>query len=268
MISIIKSLKLAILGFSFVASAASAEDFRVPTLSGPVVDQAGVLDPQAAAVIENGLRKLAAGGGTQINVLTVPSLAGLAVEQASIKVTDAWKLGGAKTDNGVLFLIAPAEHKVRIEVGQGLEGSLTDAFSNRIVRDVVLPEFRTGDYSGGTLHGLVEIIHHTDPNVDVQSLFGEQSAPQQRMQRRGVPQGPSLFKIIFFFIILIVIFANRGGGGGRRRGISPWTAGALGYGLGGGFGGGGGGWGGGSGGGGGWGGGGGGFSGGGASGSW
>ncbi len=253
--------------FVFIAAvslSALAEGFTVPALTGPVVDAAGVLDTRVVDQIESGLRKLREGGGTQITVLTVPSLAGLEIEQASIKVTDAWKLGGAKTDNGILLLIAPSEHRVRIEVGQGLEGSLTDAFSNRIIRDTILPEFRSGSYTRGTVLGLVEIIKHTDPNVDSSSLFGAQDEPQRRVSRRSGGAG-SLFKLIFFFIILIVIFANRGGGGGRRRGISPWMAGALGYGLGGGFGGGGGGSGGG---GGGWSGGGGGFSGGGASGGW
>lgn len=242
-----------------LGSPAGADEFRVPALTGPVVDAADVLDRRYVDVIENGLRKLNAGGGTQINVLTVPSLGGLEIEQASIKVTDAWKLGGAKTDNGVLLLVAPTERRVRIEVGQGLEGSLTDAYSNRIVRDTILPQFRNGDFSRGVLLGLVEIIKRTDPNVDPNTLFGEQDQP--RPQRNS--SGSGLFKLIFFLLILIVIFAGRGGGGGRRSRFSPWAAGALGYGLGrssggGGFGGGGGGWSGGGGG----------FSGGGASGGW
>lgn len=252
------------------SAAGAASEFRVPALTGPVVDGAGILSSDVATTMETGLRKLAGGGGTQINVLTVPSLGGLEIEQASIKVTDAWKLGGAKTDNGILLLVAPSERRVRIEVGQGLEGALTDAFSNRIIRDEITPEFKRGDYSQGVLNGVVAIVQHTDPNVDVNSLFGEQRRVVTTTQRSQQVGGYGIFKLIFFLILMMVIFGG-GRGGGRRSRFSPWAAGALGYGLGrggGGFGGGGG-WGGGSsGGGGGWGGGGGGFSGGGASGGW
>ncbi len=245
----------------------SKSEFKIPALTGPVVDAAGVLSGDVASTIENGLRKLAASGGTQINVLTVPSLGGLEIEQASIKITDAWKLGGAKTDNGILLLVAPSERRVRIEVGQGLEGSLTDAYSNRIIRDVITPEFKRRDYSRGILLGVAEIVQHTNPNVDVNSLFGQQRRQATSQSDRGQRIGGSgIFKLIFFVILMMVIFGG-GRGGGRRSRFSPWAAGALGYGLG--SSGGGGGWGGGSsGGGGGWGGGGGGFSGGGASGGW
>ena len=236
----------------------------MPSLTGPVVDEAGIIDSRTAQVLENGIRGLATSGGTQIQVLTVPSLGGLEIEQASIKVTDAWKLGGAKTDNGVLLLIAPNERKVRIEVGQGLEGSLTDAFSNRIIRDTITPAFRKGDFSGGILQGVSEIISKTDPTVDQRSLFGER---QERAVSRGGRSSSSLW-IKIFFGILLLMFIFGGRGGGRRSRVSPWAAGGLGYALGRSSGGGWGGGGGFGGGGGGWGGGGGGFSGGGASGGW
>jgi uncharacterized protein len=256
--------------FIFAATLAHAQEYKVPALTGPVVDAAGVIDPSTREVIDQGLRKLRDGGGSQINVLTVESLGGLTIEQASIATTDQWKLGGAKTDNGVLLIVAPNEHRVRIEVGQGLEGQLTDAFSNRIVRDVMTPSFKQGDYSGGILNGVAAIVHYTDPNVDPSTLFAGSGrrATERDVQATGgrhIGLGP----IIFFLIILFVLM-GRGGGGGRRRGISPWAAGALGFGLGrsGGGGWGGGGGGGFGGGGGGWSGGGGGFSGGGASGGW
>jgi uncharacterized protein len=240
---------------------ARADDFRVPALTGPVVDDANILSPEMRSVLENGIRRLRDGGGTQITVLTVPSLGGLEIEQASIKVADAWKLGGAKTDNGVLLLVAPTEHKVRIEVGQGLEGSLTDAFSNRIIRDTITPYFRKGDYSSGVLQGVAAIIHYTDPSVDPASLFNGARASSDRDSSDG--QFPWIL-VIFGVVFLFSLFRGGGGRGGR---MSPWGAGAIGYALGRlGGGGGSGGWGGG--GGGGWSGGGGGSSGGGASGGW
>lgn len=236
-------------------------EFQVPELTGPVVDEAGILDPDLIRFLSRGIRNLKASGGSQINVLTVSTLGRDSIEQASIKVTDKWKLGGEKSDNGILLLIAPSERKVRIEVGQGLEGSLTDAYSNRIIQDTILPAFRSGNYDQGVLSGVIEIIKKTDPNANVEELF---KGGQTRTKAKS--SGRWLFYLIGL-IILISLFSGGGGGRRRRGSFSPWGAGALGYGLGS-LGGGGGGWGGGSSGGGGWGGGGGGFSGGGASGGW
>lgn len=250
-------------GANSAAAPISNEDFRVPALTGPVVDEADLLRPDVARYLSRGLRNLKASGGSQITVVTVPSLGRDSIEQASIKTTDAWKLGGASADNGVLVLVAPNERKVRIEVGQGLEGSLTDAYSNRIIQDTILPAFRSGDYDQGVFAGVVEVIKKTDPNVDLKSLFGAKSG--REVSSGGGGAGRWIFYLIGLIIFISII--SGGGGGRRRRGsMSPWGAAALGYGLGR-LGGGGGGWGG-SGGGGGWSGGGGGFSGGGASGDW
>lgn len=243
----------------FMPQTAWAE-FKVPQLTGPVVDEAHIIDAQTSQKIEAALRHLRQQGGSQITVLTVPSLEGLPIEQASIRVTDQWKLGGEKTDNGVLLLVAPKERKVRIEVGQGLEGVLTDADSKRIIAESITPLFRAGDYSSGVLVGVYQISRKTDPGIDLQPYL--EGAAQDRM-----PVGqssPLKAGIILLFLILFFIFsAFGGGGGGRRRGIHR---GGYYYG-GGGWGGGGGGFGG-RGGGGSWSGGGGGFSGGGASGDW
>lgn len=237
-------------------STASKAEFVVPPLTSPVVDAAGLLDRSTQAQLESGIRSLREQGGTQLTVLTVPSLGGLEIEQASIQVTDAWKLGGANTDNGVLLLVAPSERKVRIEVGQGLEGSLTDAFANRIVRDTILPEFRQQRFDRGIFLGVVEIIRKTNPDISIESLFANSRGVESRERSSrggGIPRG--LITLVFF-IILISIFSGGGRGGRRRGSFSPWGSAALGYGLGR------------MGGGGGWGGGGGGFSGGGASGGW
>lgn len=256
------SLAMSAFALSFTARA----DFVVPRLTGPVVDEASILDGATAERLDQGLRTLRDQTGTQITVLTVQSLGGEEIEQASIKTTDAWKLGSKKGDKGILLLVAPNERRVRIEVGQGLEGSLPDAYSNRIVRDVITPSFKQGDYSGGVLRGVMAIVHFTNPDVDANALFG--AAPETRADpraRRGLDLG-TMFWIVFF-IIVILSSLFRGGGGGRGRRLSGWEGAALGYGLGrasSGWGGGGSG----GGGGGGWSGGGGGFSGGGASGGW
>jgi uncharacterized protein len=230
--------------------------FEVPPLTGPVVDQAKIIDSPTEAAITTALWALRDSGGSQINVLTVSSLEGLTIEQASIQVVDQWKLGGRNTDNGVLLMVAPNDRRIRIEVGQGLEGSLTDVDSKRIISESVAPLFRAGDYPSGILVGVYQITKKTDPQFDIAPYLEGRERSVSRSSRGDAP-GRSVFMFIVLMMVLIFISRLRGpsygGFHGPRRGYpGGW---------------GGGGWGGGSGGGG-WSGGGGGFSGGGASGDW
>lgn len=242
-----------VLSFLFCFSSAQAA-FEVPPLTGPVVDNANILNGNSAASLDITLRKIRDSGGPQINVLTVPSLDGLPIEMASIQVTDKWKLGGRKSDDGVLLFVALEDRKIRIEVGQGLEGTLTDLDSKRIIADVMTPYFRAGRASDGIVVGVRAILEKVAPDA-LKSLGEEpaQAAPRTRHRNRGLP-----IPIIILLLLFIVIFGRRGGGGGG------FLAGALLGSLGGRSG-----WGGTSNSGGSsWSGGGGGFSGGGASGSW
>lgn len=113
--------------------------FEPPALTGPVVDAGDMLSSSTEAKLDQFIRRLHESGGSQLQVVTVPDLGGISIEEASIQVTDKYKLGSAKGDNGVLLLISRDDRKVRIEVGQGLEGNLTDAYSSRIIRDVIVP---------------------------------------------------------------------------------------------------------------------------------
>ena len=109
--------------------------FDVPRLTGPVVDRAGMLSAAAEGQIANALRRLhQQPDGAQIAVLTVPNLGDETIEQASIQVVDAWQLGSEAKDKGILLMIAQAERRIRIEVGQGLEGDLPDAYAKRMAR--------------------------------------------------------------------------------------------------------------------------------------
>lgn len=233
-----------------LSSLARAE-FTVPPLTGPVIDSGEILQRQTESALDNALRALRTQGGTQITVLTVPSLEGLAIEQASIRVVDEWKLGDEKSDSGVLLMIAVKDRRVRIEVGQGLEGSLTDADSSRIIHESMLPLFKSGDYDSGILVGVYQIARKTNPDIDLTPYL------EGQVRRKG-PRSQisfSSFLVILFLFLLLGFF-----GGGRGRGLHRRAHYGHGGWGGGGFGG--------SGGGGGWSGGGGGFSGGGASGSW
>ena len=230
----------------------SASAFQVPSLTGPVVDQAGVLNGETVRKLSSLLQRTNQRGTVQLQVLTLSSLQGDVIENASIKVVEAWKLGTAKGDNGVLFLIAPGEKKMRIEVGQGLEGDLPDVIAKRIISDVVAPYFREGLYNEGITAGVIEILRHTDAQA-----IGEQAPPPPAREKKK--SGLFWFILIIFLLLLKQILFGGGGGGrgfGGRRGPGGFYGGGFG---GGGFGGSSGG---------GWSGGGGGFSGGGASGSW
>jgi uncharacterized protein len=221
---------------------------NIPAPSAPVIDRVGVLSHQSQFVLETLLRSWK-NRGVEMSVLITASLEDYSVEEYSLAVAEAWKLGAADTDKGLLLLVAPRERKVRIEVGQGLEGDLPDAYAKRIIEDVMLPEFRSGDYDRGVLLGVQEVIRYVDPLF----LKGQSSQilPKEAQKNK---EFPSLFYLVWVLFFLLIFW------GGPRRGRfgRVWTTGYMG-----------GSWGGmGGGGGGSWGGGGGGFSGGGSSGSW
>jgi len=224
----------------------------VPRLTGPVVDQAGVLSArEEAQLAELSRRAMAADGGTgpQVAFLIVPSLEGEPIEAYSIRVAEAWKLGTAEKDNGLLFVVSTGDRKMRIEVGGGLEGEITDAQASRIIREILAPAFRANRYGDGLLAAAGTALSYA--GVDVGQA--PRRSPQHG-ERRGIPLVALIFFAMFFLGRIL---------GGRRRGAFWLGAGmgTLGHRhRGGGFGGGGFG--------GGFRGGGGGFSGGGASGSW
>jgi uncharacterized protein len=242
---------VALLFFSLPSFAASS--LQVPALRAPITDLAGVLKPVTIQRLNAALTQLHQQAGSQIAVLTLPSLNGLTIEEASIQIVDQWKLGTAKEDKGLLLLIAPNERRLRIEVGQGLEGQLTDAHSKRIISETMIPLIREGDMDGAVVAGVYRIIQHTDPQVDAEKLLN--GIPRTS---HGLSHNRQLshLMLLIFLLVLLMSLSGRWGGG------SYWTGGWGGGGFGGGFGGGG------FGGGGGFSGGGGGFSGGGASGSW
>src|SRR5580658_3445732 len=233
--------------FLYLATLVFALDF--PPLTGRVVDQAGVINAQTRGNLETKLKDLEDKSGIQLVVATVKSLQGSDIETYANQLFRLWKLGHAQKNNGVLLLVAPNEHKVRIEVGYGLEGTLTDALSSVIIASAIIPRFKTNDYSGGIERGVDGIISvlsgdsaERQPKVDVRS--------DDPSQAYGL-LFPALFLIlIIFFVIYLIRNADSPGPGGsagsRRRGSSPpifvpWSGGS-------GWGGGGGGWGGGGGG--------------------
>jgi uncharacterized protein len=220
----------------------------VPALSGRVNDYAAMISPQARQEIDSKLAAFEAEESTQIVVLTVQSLGGEPIEEYSIRVAEAWKIGQKGKDNGIILLVSKGDRKARIEVGYGLEGRLTDLQSGRIIREVMTPAFAAGKYDTGFI-GAVDAI--------VASIKGEYKAPPRKSENGKAPSIPLVIVILIGLFLYLKLFSRSRGGGPFISGGWPGPGG--GFSSGGGFG---------DGGGGGFSGGGGGFGGGGASGDW
>lgn len=170
---------------------------EVPFLSAHVVDEAGLLSEAGRNQIEEKLALFERQTSNQLAVLIVPSLEGDVLEEYSLRVAETWKLGQADLDNGVLLLVAVQDRKMRIEVGYGLEGDLTDALSSRIIRNEIAPRFREQDFDSGILNGVEAIIQASQGSYtpeDSQSL--SESGP-------GLMPWPLL--LIFGGVFLIVV---------------------------------------------------------------
>lgn len=141
-----------------VAVAVAAAEKPVPFLSGRVVDEAGMIPADVRQRIEQKLAAFEQRTGIQVAVLTVDSLDGAPIEDYSMRVVETWKLGKKGKDNGVLLLVSKQDRKLRIEVGYGLEGQLTDLKSGRITDNVIRPDFQKGDFGAGIEHGVDAIL--------------------------------------------------------------------------------------------------------------
>lgn len=218
-----------------------------------VHDEAKVLSSQAKSRLELILEAERDSTSNQIAILIIPSLEGGSLEEYSLRVAEKWQLGKKDKDNGALLFISVDDRLMRIETGYGLEGSLTDAISSRIIRNEIAPRFRNGDYDGGVEAGVMAII---------QAIKGEYVNEEPVVRKRNSKKSPLATIIIIIIIIIIASRGRRGGGGGHWSSGRGWIGPIGGLGGSGSWGSGGGGFGGGSFGGGG------GFGGGGSSGSW
>lgn len=246
---------------ALLTAAETAHAFDVPALHGHVNDYANVLSSSEQQALEQKLTSYEQQTSHQFALLTVKSLDGQPIEELGIKVGESWKLGRKKTDDGLVLIVAPNDHKMRIEVGYGLEGVIPDVIAARIIREVLTPAFRAQTFALGINQAFDALMRQAR---------GEQALPAAAPTARR-QHANGLWALLSPLLIPFLLFSLFSGlfGRGRRRGYyggGPFIGGGGGWGGGGG----GGGWGGGGGGGGGggFGGGGGGFGGGGASGDW
>jgi uncharacterized protein len=174
---------------ALVLSPAAAEP-AFPELTGRVVDDAGLLSYPDKVAITADLKALEDKSSDQLVVVTVPSLQGYTIEDFGYQLGRRWGIGTAKFDNGVLLIVAPNERKTRIEVGTGLEGTLTDALSRIVIENSILPRFREGDFAGGIKNGVRDIAL---------VLTGDAAEVEARARARNDAEDPI---IVWLFIIL------------------------------------------------------------------
>src|ERR1039457_5225180 len=191
--------RLAIVLMVLMCTIATAFTLTLPARSGRIVDQVNIIPPATRSVIEQKLADLEAKSGIQLVVATVKSLEGQEIEPYANELFRNWKLGEKTKNNGVLLLVAPNEHRVRIEVGYGLEGTLTDALAKVIITNAITPRFKTGDFSGGISRGVDDII--TVLTTDASEW---QQRPSLRLDNQQTSD-PANWLLIAALIILVAL---------------------------------------------------------------
>lgn len=191
--------------------------------SGPVLDQAGIIPDSDEAALAQKLSDYNAQTGRAVIVATVASLDGQDVDTYTNTLFRAWGVGGEKTDQGLLFLVAPNDRKVRIEVGYGLEEFLPDVLAGRIISQAVTPRFKAGDYIGGINGGVDQIL--TQLNRTPADAKAVAEAAKAGARREGSAGGSTIASAIFWVVLIVVMIAvfgrRRKGYVQRRSGIDP-----------------------------------------------
>jgi uncharacterized protein len=208
-----------LLAFVLWSGLAVAAEPQFPPLTGRVVDSANLLNANMRADIERKLADLESKTGTQLVVVTLNSLQGYEIEDFGYRLGRAWGIGQKGKNNGAILIVAPKEHGVRIEVGYGLEGTLTDAISRLIIENGILPRFRANDFAGGIQRGVDDLI---------QVLSGDAQDFQRRAvaRDRGAASPQDLQGLLWIVFIvglwLFLAFRSSRNRRGFRRGGMPW----------------------------------------------
>ena len=190
----VKTARAFLLAFALCWAFVAGAQVPVPPLGGRVTDQTATLTDEQKSVLEQTLRSFEARKGSQVAVLIVPSTAPETIEQYALRVAEQWKPGRKNVDDGALFVVAKDDRTLRIEVGYGLEGALTDAASKRIVSEIIVPRFRQGDFYGGITAGVDRILRVID---------GE-PLPKPEERRPGGTRGIGPFLPVMMILALVV----------------------------------------------------------------
>lgn len=188
----------AIISALLLVSASGTYALEVPALKGRVNDYGDMISPASKKILEDKLASFETSDSTQVVILTVNSLEGDALEDFTIRVAEKWKIGQAKKDNGVILFAAKNDRLLRIEVGRGLEGVLTDLLSGRIIDNIIRPKFKAADFDSGFIEGTDAII---------QACRGEfkNASPAVSGSKEGpVSKYITFLFIVFYFVIIII----------------------------------------------------------------
>jgi uncharacterized protein len=250
---VVRHALFAAVALFFTVCAAAAQTLSFPALTGRVVDDAGILDAATRAELTQTLAALEGKTTDQLVVVTLKSLQGTSIEDYGYQLGRAWKIGQKAKNNGILLIVVPGERRVRIEVGYGLEGMVTDAISKLIIEDSIIPRFKAGDYPGGIKRGVEDIVQVlTGDAAEWQQRAVQNVAPDTNQNGGGWPiailvlagVGLLIFCALVSGLVCQIIFQilfmmlSSGGGRGSRSGGS-WSGGGGFGGGGGSFGGGG-----------------------------
>jgi uncharacterized protein len=187
----------------FICNAIAEPSF--PALTGRVVDQAQILDAAARSRIEGKLEQLESKTSNQLVVLTLRSLQGYDIADYGYRLGRSWGIGQKSKNNGAILLVAPNERRVRIEVGYGLEGTITDAVSRLIIENAILPRFRTGDFPGGIERGVDDLVLLLSGNAE----DFKRRAAEQQARPSGTSGAASFAFVVLLIVIWFVIFVRR-----------------------------------------------------------
>ena len=192
----------------------------VPSLTSPIVDNANLISDGVEQNINNQLQELSNSTGIQLAVLTIPTLEGEVLESYSMKVAETWKLGSAEKDTGVLLLIALEERSIRIEVGYGLEGVLTDTKCGLIIRNIIAPEFRNGNYQAGIVNAVNNIVGLVkgDESLVSKKVLNESSGDSSAFIFMGI-----VLLYGFIFVMAVVTSKKRGPRTGTGTRTTPYV---------------------------------------------
>ena len=189
----LRAARLSLLAITLFWSIAAGAQVPVPPMGARVTDLTGTLTAEQRSSLEQTLRSFEARKGSQVAVLIVPSTAPETIEQYALRVAEKWKPGRKNVDDGALLVVAKDDRTVRIEVGYGLEGALTDAASKRIISEIIVPRFRQGDFNGGITAGVDRILRVID---------GE-PLPEPSARRSG--PAPGIMSILPVMMILALV---------------------------------------------------------------
>lgn len=201
---------------ALITQTARAAEPAFPVLSGRVVDDAGILSPDTEARLTGWLQDFDQTSKRQLVVVTVKSLQGFPIEEYGYKLGRVWGIGQKDKNTGVILLVAPKERTVRIEVGYGLEGEMTDALSRHIIESDILPAFRQGDFNAGVTAGTVSILNAL-------GWKGAEGAYAAQNQNAPVDVPPLFFLVIFVIFVVIRLLGGGSFGGGGMGGFGGGT---------------------------------------------